>query len=202
MYLGGICFITDRKSCGMDWLVMTSEVLQAGVKWVQYRDKESDRCCLFETAVELRELTRKSGAFFIMNDHPDIAAAVDADGVHLGQDDMPVAEARKVLGSEKVIGISTHSIAEAVEAERGGADYIGFGPVFSTSTKDAGKAIGTDMLARVRSEVNIPVVAIGGITAGELPRVVSAGAQAVAVASGILQGEIMDNVKRFISVLH
>ncbi len=202
MYLGGICFITDRKSCGMDWLVMTSEVLQAGVKWVQYRDKESDRCCLFETAVELRELTRKAGAFFIMNDHPDIAAAVDADGVHLGQDDMPVAEARKVLGSEKVIGISTHSIAEAVEAERGGADYIGFGPVFSTSTKDAGKAIGTDMLARVRSEVNIPVVAIGGITAGELPRVVSAGAQAVAVASGILQGEIMDNVKRFISVLH
>lgn len=202
MYLGGICFITDRKSCDMDWLVMTSEVLRAGVKWVQYRDKESDRCCLFETAVELRELTRKSGAFFIMNDHPDIAAAVDADGVHLGQDDMPVAEARKVLGSEKVIGISTHSIAEAVEAERDGADYVGFGPVFSTGTKDAGKPIGTDMLARVRSEVNIPVVAIGGITAGELPRVVSAGAQAVAVASGILQGEIMDNVKRFISVLH
>lgn len=202
MYLGGICFITDRKSCGMDWLVMTSEVLRAGVKWVQYRDKESDRCCLFETAVELRELTRKSGAFFIMNDHPDIAAAVDADGVHLGQDDMPVAEARKVLGSEKVIGISTHSIAEAVEAERDGADYVGFGPVFSTGTKDAGKPIGTDMLARVRSEVNIPVVAIGGITAGELPRVVSAGAQAVAVASGILQGEVMDNVKRFISVLH
>ncbi len=202
MYLGGICFITDRKSCDMDWLVMTSEVLRAGVKWVQYRDKESDRCCLFETAVELRELTRKSGAFFIMNDHPDIAAAVGADGVHLGQDDMPVAEARKVLGSEKVIGISTHSIAEAVEAERAGADYVGFGPVFSTGTKDAGKPIGTDMLARVRSEVNIPVVAIGGITAGELPRVVSAGAQAVAVASGILQGEVMDNVKRFISVLH
>ena len=202
MYLGGICFITDRKSSDMDWLVMTKEVLRAGVKWVQYRDKESDRCCLFETAVELRELTRKSGAFFIMNDHPDIAAAVDADGVHLGQDDMPVAEARKVLGSEKVIGISTHSIAEAVEAERDGADYVGFGPVFSTGTKDAGKPIGTDMLARVRSEVNIPVVAIGGITAGELPRVVSAGAQAVAVASGILQGEIMDNVKRFISVLH
>ena len=202
MYLGGICFITDRKSSDMDWLVMTSEVLRAGVKWVQYRDKESDRCCLFETAVELRELTRKSGAFFIMNDHPDIAAAVDADGVHLGQDDMPVAEARKVLGSKKVIGVSTHSIAEAVKAERDGADYVGFGPVFSTGTKDAGKAIGTDMLARVRSEVNIPVVAIGGITAGELPRVVSAGAQAVAVASGILQGEIMDNVKRFISVLH
>ncbi len=202
MYFGGICFITDRKSCDMDWLFMTREVLQAGVKWVQYRDKESDRCILFETAVELRDITRKAGACFIMNDHPDIAAAVDADGVHLGQDDMPVAEARRVLGSGKVIGISTHSIEEAIEAERNGADYIGFGPIFSTMTKDSGMPIGTDMLARVRSEVNIPVVAIGGITAGELPSVVKAGVQAVAVASGILQGEIRDNVKRFISVLH
>ena len=202
MYLGGICFITDRNSCDLDLVEMTREVLKAGVKWVQYRDKESDRYCLFETATELRKLTRKAGAFFIMNDHPDIAAAVGADGVHLGQDDMPMQEARKVMGSDSVIGISTHTIDQAVEAERDGADYIGFGPVFTTSTKDAGAPMGTDMLKRVRSRVNIPVVAIGGITAGELPEVVSAGAQAVAVASGLLEGEIRDNVRKFISVLH
>ena len=202
MYFGGICFITDRNSCDLGLVEMTSEVLKAGVKWVQYRDKESDRYCLFETATKLRVLTREAGAFFIMNDHPDIAAAVGADGVHLGQDDMPMQEARKVMGSGMVIGISTHTIDQAVAAERAGADYIGFGPVFNTSTKDAGEAMGTDMLKRVRSSVSIPVVAIGGITAGELPDVVSAGAQAVAVASGILKGRIQDNVRKYISVLH
>ncbi len=201
MYLGGICFITDRNSCDLNWVEMTREVLRAGVKWVQYRDKESDRYSLFETATELRKITREAGAFFIMNDHPDIAVAVGADGVHLGQDDMPMQEARKVMGLDRVIGISTHTVDQAVEAEREGADYIGFGPVFSTSTKDAGQPMGTDMLKQVRSRVNIPVVAIGGITAGELPGVVSAGAQAVAVASGILKGRIQDNVRKYISVL-
>lgn len=200
-YLGGICFITDNTDCSMDWVEMTQEVLDAGVKWVQYRDKQSDRLCLFETASELRRLTREAGAFFIMNDFPDIAAAVDADGVHLGQEDIPIAEARKVLGSGKMIGISTHNIDEAIEAEKDGADYIGFGPIFPTSTKDAGEPRGTDLLSRVREQVKIPVVAIGGITAGELPKVLMAGAQAVAVASAILQGEIRKNVREFISVL-
>lgn len=202
MYLGGVCFITDRQSCSLDWLEMTREVLNAGVKWIQYRDKDSDRCSLFETAMKLREITLKADACFIMNDHPDIAAAVDADGVHLGQDDMPVAEARRVMGIGKVIGISTHTLEQAVEAERQGADYIGFGPVFDTSTKDAGVSVGTGMLSRVRSEVNIPVVAIGGISARDLPGIASAGIQAVAVASGILQGEIRDNVRKYISVFH
>jgi thiamine-phosphate pyrophosphorylase len=202
MYLGGICFITDRNSCDLDWVDMTKVVLSAGVKWVQYRDKESDRCCLFETATELRELTLNSEAFFIMNDHPDIAAAVGADGVHLGQDDMPVAEARKVLGDGKVIGVSTHTIKEAMAAQKDGADYIGFGPVFSTRTKDAGAPIGTEMIAEVRRNVDIPVVAIGGITPKELSGLVDAGAQAVAVASGILKGEIRDNIRKYISVFH
>jgi thiamine-phosphate pyrophosphorylase len=200
-YLGGICFITDMTACNLDWMGMTREVLDAGVRWVQYRDKQSDRRCLFDTASELRRLTRKAGACFIMNDFPDIAAAVDADGVHLGQEDMPIAEARKVLGAGKMIGVSTHNMDEAVEAEREGADYIGFGPIFHTSTKDAGEPRGTDLLSLVRKKVGIPVVAIGGITADELPKVMSAGAQAVAVASAILQGEIRRNVKEFISVL-
>lgn len=199
MYLGGICFITDRNACDLDWVEMTREVLKAGVKWVQYRDKESDRCCLFETAMELRKLTRKSGAFFIMNDHVDIAIAVGADGVHLGQDDMPLEEARRVMGSDKVIGISTHNVEQAVEAECSGADYIGFGPVFNTETKDAGEPVGTEQLKSVRSQINIPVVAIGGITDRDIPGIVSAGVQAVAVASGILKGEICDNVKKYIA---
>ena len=202
MYLGGICFITDRRSCGLDWVDMTKEVLDAGVKWVQYRDKESDRYTLFETATRLRELTRQAGACFVMNDYPDIAAAVGADGVHLGQEDMPLAEARRVLGKGKVIGISTHSIEEALEAERAGADYIGFGPVFTTDTKDAGSPKGTDLLVLVRQKVSIPVVAIGGITPDGLPIVMKAGAQAVAVASAILSGEIVSNVARFRSALN
>ena len=202
MYLGGICFITDRRSCGLDWVDMTKEVLDAGVKWVQYRDKESDRYTLFETATRLRELTRQAGACFVMNDYPDIAAAVEADGVHLGQEDMPLAEARRVLGKGKVIGISTHSIEEALEAERAGADYIGFGPIFTTDTKDAGSPRGTDLLVLVRQKVSIPVVAIGGITPDGLPIVMKAGAQAVAVASAILSGEIVSNVARFRSALN
>lgn len=202
MYLGGICFITDRRSCGLDWVDMTKEVLDAGVKWVQYRDKESDRYTLFETATRLRELTRQAGACFVMNDYPDIAAAVGADGVHLGQEDMPLAEARRVLGKGKVIGISTHSIEEALEAERAGADYIGFGPIFTTDTKDAGSPKGTDLLVLVRQKVSIPVVAIGGITPDGLPIVMKAGAQAVAVASAILSGEIVSNVAKFRSALN
>jgi thiamine-phosphate pyrophosphorylase len=160
-----------------------------------------DRRGSFEEALELRKLTRDYKACLVINDHVDIAAAVDADGVHLGQDDLPLAEARKILGKEKIIGISTCSEEEAIKAEVDGADYIGFGPLFHTVTKDIGEPIGPDMLGNIRNKVKIPVVAIGGISKEHLGTVMSHGVQAVAVAAGILKGDIGNNAKGFIQKL-
>lgn len=139
---------------------------------------------------------REAGARLIINDHADIAAAVGADGVHLGQDDLPLGDARLLLGPERIIGISTHSPEQAMAAQAGGADYIGFGPVFPTSTKDAGLALGTDALRTVCSMVTLPVLAIGGITVDTAGRAVLAGAAGVAVISGILAAKNRQTASR------
>ena len=201
MYLGGLCFITDRKACKLSCEEMTLKVLIAGVKWVQYRDKEKSRREIYEEAIRLRKLTKDFNAVFIVNDHADIALAVDADGVHLGQDDLPIEEARKIMGRDKIIGISTHSLERAIDAEKEGADYIGFGPVFRTTTKDAGMPKGTDMLQKIKKHVQIPVVAIGGINIENIRLVLDTGVDAVAVASAILSGDIVGNVKRFMDII-
>ncbi len=120
---------------------------------------------------------------FIVNDHADIAAAVDADGVHLGQDDLPIEFARKLLGKDKLIGISTHSLEQARAAEAAGADYIGFGPIFTTSTKDAGQTQGIQNLTIIKNSVAIPVIAIGGINQANVQVIAQAGADGVAVIS-------------------
>ncbi len=201
MYLGGLCFITDRKVSGLSYEDMTFKVLMNGVHWIQYREKERSRREIYKGAAKLRRLTRDYNAVFIVNDFADIATCVNADGVHLGQDDLPLKEARKIMGRDKIIGISTHSIEQAIEAERNGADYIGFGPVFHTMTKDAGKPKGTDTLQEVKKQVNIPVVAIGGISLENIESVLQTGVDAVAVASSILKGDIEDNVKRFMDYI-
>jgi len=201
MYLGGMCFITDRKACKLSLEEMTLKVLSAGVKWIQYREKEISRREIYEESIRLRKITKEFNAVFIVNDHADIALAVDADGVHLGQDDLPLKEARKIMGSDRIIGISTHSLEQAMDAEEGGADYIGFGPVFHTITKDAGIPKGIDMLKEVKRQIHIPVVAIGGINLENIRSVLSSGADAVAVASAILKGDIEENVKRFIDII-
>jgi len=171
------------------------------VKWVQYRDKEKSRREVYEQAVILRKLTKDLNAVFIVNDYADIALAVDADGVHLGQEDLPLREARKIMGWNKIIGISTHSLEQAEEAEREGADYIGFGPVFHTATKDAGEPKGTDALKDIKSAVRIPVVAIGGINLKNLKSVLDAGADAAAIASAILSGDITENAAGFMDII-
>ncbi len=136
--------------------------------------------------IRLVRRIREAGARLIINDHADIAAAVDADGVHLGQDDLPLEDARLMLGPERIIGISTHSLGQAMAAQAGGADYIGFGPVFPTATKDAGPALGADALRTVCRMVTVPVLAIGGITRDTAAAAVQAGAAGIAVISGIL----------------
>ena len=150
MYLSGLCFITDRKASSLSFEDMVLKVLRAGVWWVQYSDNERPKREIHEEAVRLRRLTNDYDAVFIVNDYPDIALCTNADGVHLGQDDLPFREARKIMGEDKIIGISTHALEQAIEAERCGADYIGFGPVFHTLTKDAGSPMGTALLREVK----------------------------------------------------
>jgi thiamine-phosphate pyrophosphorylase len=180
---------------------MVITALKAGVQWIQYRDKESTRRDVHTAALRLRDITARFGATFIVNDYADIALATRADGVHLGQDDLPLSVARKIMGADKIIGISTHNVEQAVKADKDGADYIGFGPVFHTITKDAGSPRGIGMLREVTKQVHIPVIAIGGITPDNAGSALAAGADAVAVASAILRGNIEYNISRFLTVI-
>jgi len=201
MYLNGLCFITARKESCITLKEIVTSALRAGVRCIQYREKDKARREIYKEALILRKLTNEFGAVFIVNDYTDIALAVNADGVHLGQEDLPLKEARKILGKKKIIGISTHSAEEAIAAEAGGADYIGFGPVFHTATKDAGKPKGIATLREIKKLIKIPVVAIGGINTENFESVIDSGADAVAVSSAIIQGDIEDNVLRFLKIL-
>ena len=200
MYQHGICFITDQTYSSLLVFDMVNRVLDAGITFIQYREKQRTRREIYDEAVKLRDLTRSYNAVFIVNDHVDIALAAEADGVHLGQDDLPLREARKIMG-RKIVGISTHSLEQAQSAETGGADYIGFGPIFQTSTKDAGAPKGLDILKTIKQNISIPVVAIGGISIDSAADVMNAGADAVAVATAICKGEITQNAKRFCDII-
>jgi thiamine-phosphate pyrophosphorylase len=188
--------IADSKVSDKTPEEMTRAALMAGALWIQYREKEKSRKHIYKEARKLRQLTSSYGATFIVNDHADIALAGDADGVHLGQSDLPLREARMIM-KEKIIGISTHSAAEALDAAAAGADYIGFGPMFLTRTKEAGEPKGLEMLRKIRGDVHIPIVAIGGISRNTVEALFAAGADAVAVASAILIGDISANVTSF-----
>jgi thiamine-phosphate pyrophosphorylase len=152
-------------------------------------------------ARRVREQTRAAGCQLIVNDRIDIALACDADGVHLGQEDLPLAAGKKLLG-DRIVGISTHDIAQAKEAERNGADYVGFGPLFGTTTKDTGlSARGIDMLKQIRAAIKIPIVAIGGINESNAQEVWQAGADSAAIISDILGADdIAAKVKRILSL--
>ncbi len=200
MYLGGICFITDKAACGLSVHEMTEAVLKSGIRWIQYRDKASTRRQIYEQAMVLRELTARYRATLIINDHADIALAVGADGVHLGQEDFPLKEARELMGG-RIVGISTHDLEQAAGAQKGGADYIGFGPVFPTTTKDAGAPKGLALLREVCKSMVIPVVAIGGINMDNIEAAFDAGAGAAAIATAICRGDPAKNAKSFADLL-
>ena len=163
--------------------------LDAGCRIVQYREKEKDTRAMVVEAADIARICR-GRALFVVNDRIDVALAVDADGVHLGQDDMPYDQARRLLGAKKIIGLTTHDVAESVDAERMGADYIGLSPIFGTSTKgDAGPGCGKDMVRQVREAVSLPIVAIGGITLANAGSVVEAGTDAVAAISAVVAAD-------------
>ena len=176
-------------------------LLEGGVKLLQLRVKAILARDFFQIARITRDLTRSHGCTLIVNDRVDIALACEADGVHLGQEDLPLRAARKLMG-DRIIGISTHDVEQAREAEASGADYIGFGPMFGTTTKETGySARGLEMLRRVREAVSIPIVAIGGITEANVKEVWQAGADSAAIISDLLGADdIANKVKRILAL--
>ncbi|HSA30734.1 MAG TPA: thiamine phosphate synthase [Candidatus Omnitrophota bacterium] len=194
--ISGYYFITD-STLGRGGANDVKQAIAAKVAAVQYRNKNfSSREMLME-ALELRKLCRKT--IFLINDRVDIALAVDADGVHLGQDDLPCRAARRLLGKNKIIGLTVHSVEEAIAAQEMGADYIGVSPIFATLTKaDAGKSIGIKGLKKIREQVSIPIVAIGGINLSNALEVIQAGADAVcAISAVITKPDVCAEIKKF-----
>jgi thiamine-phosphate pyrophosphorylase len=186
----GLYPIFDREAIGdRDPLKVAREILLGGVQIIQYRDKVSPAAEICEVCSALRKITSEKGVIFIVNDRVDIVQAVEADGVHLGQDDVPVQSARKLLGSTKIIGKSTHSLTQARRALKEDIDYVAVGPIFSTPVKTGAHPVGTQLIARVRALTDKPVVAIGGMNRHNVRDVLSAGADAVAVISAILKAE-------------
>ncbi len=184
---------------GRGWEDVTRAGIAGGARVIQLRGKSLTVRELYPVVLRLREITREAGVLFIVNDSVELAMASHADGVHLGQDDMPLAVARRLIGPEKIIGVSTHGVEQAALAEAHGADYIGFGPIYETTTKDAGEPKGPDGLRLVREKVRIPIVAIGGITAGNTREVITAGADAVAVISAVSGADDMVAAARAIA---
>ncbi len=176
-------------------------LLSGGALTVQLRAKEMTSGEFFRLASEARELTFQAGSLFIINDRVDIALATRADGVHLGQEDLPLGSARKLM-RDKIIGVSTHSLLQAQEAEREGASYIGFGPIFATATKETGYAgRGVEMLREICEAVKIPVVAIGGIKEENVTQVWNSGADAAAIISDIMgAGDVTEKVRRILKL--
>lgn len=192
-----LCVITDEKLSGLRHREVAEQALQGGAPMIQLRDKGGDLRYLYEEAAAIQHLCRKYGALFIVNDRLDLALAVEADGVHLGQEDLPPRRVRPLLRPGMILGISTHSVEEAQEAEAAGADYIGFGPVFPTGTKTGIRpVVGLDGIRKVRAAIQVPVLAIGGITLERVPGVMDAGADGVAVISAIVASREISRVCR------
>lgn len=205
--ISGFYFITDRKiseKYASDVITDCSIALENGVRIIQYREKERTKLGdthLFETAQKINALCKKKNALFIMNDYIDLAKAVDADGVHLGQTDEGIEQARKVLGSNKIVGITCPSLEHALAAQQMHADYLGVGSIYPTATKQNALIIGVETLKTIRAEIRIPIVAIGGITFQNVHEVIPH-CDSLVMISGIYGvASLADNIKEFYTTL-
>jgi thiamine-phosphate pyrophosphorylase len=181
----GLYLVTDDRMDRATRRRILEASLSVGVRVVQLRDKQAPARALYEEAVDLTTLCHQRGALLIVNDRADVAVASGADGVHVGQDDLPADRVRAIVGPDLLLGVSASAVDEAVVVDRSGADYLGFGAMYATPTKSDAEYAGPAMLAEVKRQVRLPVVAIGGITALNLPEVLAAGADLVAVVSAV-----------------
>lgn len=180
---------------------VVEEAIKGGATFVQIREKHLSYDAFIRLAVEVKKVTDRYHIPYVINDEVELARQIDADGVHIGQNDKTLPEARTILGPDKIIGVSAHTVEEAVEAERNGADYLGVGAVFSTSTKQDASALPIETLRAVCEAVSIPVVAIGGIHAGNLLQLKGSGVDGVAVVSAIFAAEQIERAAAELSEL-
>ncbi len=198
----GIYGITFEKfSNGKSNTEVVEEMIKAGIKTVQYREKDKSFKQMYKEAKIIREMTKKAGVTLIINDHIELALMIEADGVHVGQDDWPVKKVRELVGDDMIIGLSTHSKEQALEAVKLGVDYIGVGPIYDTNTKDYA-TVGIEYLEFVAKNIDIPFVAIGGIKEHNIEEVKNAGAKIIALVTEITEAkDIKKRVEKLNSLI-
>lgn len=195
--------ITDRNIMSSNSIEeCVTQAILGGCDIVQLREKSISSCEFYNIALNLRKITKKFNIKFIINDRVDIALAVDADGVHVGQKDLPCKIVRNILKKEKIVGVSANNLSEALKATKDGADYLGVGSIFTTSTKKDANPVTINELTRICHEVNIPVFAIGGINKNNVLQLKNSGISGVAVASAIIsQDNIINSTKELKKIL-
>ena len=188
--ISGLYVILDRQFLlGREEVDVARQIIEGGARVIQLRGKQSKKGELLIVAQKLREFCRQTGTQFIINDYLDLAMAVNADGLHVGQEDLPLSVIRRELPIDKIVGCSVKTLSQAKKAQTEGADYIAVGSMFPTTTKREATVVGVDMLKELKRTVSTPVVAIGGINQNNVDEVVAAGADAIAVISAVLGGE-------------
>lgn len=198
----GLYAIIDAAMAGRSHADVCRDLMAAGVRAVQLRDKTATFEELMEIGAELRQITRDANATFIINDNPYLAREIDADGVHIGQDDFPPDIVREVMGDDKIVGLSTHSKQQAIAATTWPIDYIGIGPVYQTTSKQSQyKPVGPSLIRWVRQNIPLPTVAIGGITKETLPDALAAGATNIAMIAELMKADDMQTHARHLGTL-
>jgi thiamine-phosphate pyrophosphorylase len=198
------CITAEEYSNGRSNIEIVKQMIEAGIKIIQYREKNKKKLVKYEECKVIREITKKAGALLIVNDDVDLALSVEADGIHIGQDDLPIEAVRRLVGEEMIVGLSTHSLEQANDAVKRGADYIGVGPIFSTNTKkDVCSPVGFEYLDEVVRYIDLPFVVIGGIKEQNLYEVIEHGAKCVAIITDIISAEdIGSKIKRLKSIIN
>lgn len=195
--LAGLYVILDTQALkGRHEIEIARQVVRGGAKSIQLRDKQQDKRELLQIAREIKKICAEKEVLFIVNDHLDIALAAEADGLHLGQNDLPVAIARKILPLDRIIGCSTATLTEAIQARADGADYIAVGSIYPTSSKENIRLAGLETLSRIHQEISLPLIAIGGIKESNVKEVIQAGASGIAVISAVLGTEDVEQATR------